>query len=190
MRGPGPDVHSFPLPAATDGFIKDGSYTYAGDSIVYAVQQLRGTVQRIGTVGRFRQSRYGAETTLAMAITPNDKIIADMVQLAVTRSMWELTLRRDNGAFEPVARGAFRPILTFDRDYRFEFEATDSAVTVKVPGAEVTKQVSTAGLLGDRAFWEEYRDTKGPKTGVVFDFDNVWAAEEGQPLLPVETLQP
>jgi hypothetical protein len=183
MRGRSADT--FPLPAATDGFIKDGHYTYAGNSVVYAVRQLRGLVQRMGTVGRFRQSRYGVETTLAMATTPNDQIVSDMVHFAANRSVWELTLRRGNGAFETVARGVFTPILALNQDYRFEMAVTDDAVTVTVPGAEVTKKVSTAGTRGDRAFWEEYFDTKGRPAGVVFDFDSVWAAEEGQPMLPV-----
>lgn len=58
-------------------------------------------------------------------------------------------------------------------------EASSSAVTVRVPGSEVIKDVDTTGLLGDRAFWEEY-PTSTP-AGVVFDFDTVWAADSGQP---------
>jgi hypothetical protein len=163
----------FPLPAATDGFIKDGNYTYAGDSAVYAVRHLRGTIQSMSAVGSFRQTGSGAETTLAMAITANDLLVTDMVHFVATRSVWNLTVRRAGGAFEPVANGQFSPVLKLDRQYKFELEATDSTVTVRVPDAEVTKNVSTSGLLGDRAFWEEY-PTSNP-VGVVFDFDSVSA---------------
>jgi hypothetical protein len=67
-------------------------------------------------------------------------------------------------------------------------EATEDTVTVRVPGSEVTKNLSTAGLIGDRAFWEEYVDPV--PAGVVFDFDAVWAAEEGQTMPPVVTSPP
>jgi hypothetical protein len=163
----------FPLPAATDGFIKDGSYTYAGDSVVYAVQKLPGTIQTMSSVGKFRKIGTGADTTLAMAITANDLLVSDMVHFVANRSVWNLTVRRAGGAFEPVANGEFSPPLQFDQQYRFELEATDKTVTVKVPGAEITKDVSTAGLLGDHAFWEEYPISK--PVGVVFDFDTVAA---------------
>lgn len=181
LRGPYAD--GFPLPAATDGFISNGSYTYAGDSIVYAVRQFSSTVQRMGTVGRWRKTGDGAETTLAMAITANDQLITDVVHFTANRSDWELTVSRGSGSFEPVARGLFSPMLTLDSDYQFEFEATDDTLTVRVPGNEVTINVSTDGLLGDRAFWEEY--PSGTPAGVVFDFDTVWAAEDGQTLFPV-----
>lgn len=184
LRGPGADAHSVPLPPATDGFIKDGSYTYAGTSVVSAVRQVRATVQRVGASGRWRRIGRGTETTLALAITANDLIVTDMVHLAVNRSVWNLTVRRGNGAFEPVATGRFNPILEVGRDYRFEFQATDNAITVMVPGAEVTKEVSTVGVLGDRAFWQE-RPTRSP-AGNVFDFDTVWALEAGQPVFEVQ----
>jgi hypothetical protein len=75
-----------------------------------------------------------------------------------------------------------------DHDYQFEMEATDNTVTVRVPGSEVTKNAAIADLLGDRAFWQEY--AKPMPAGVVFDFDTVWAAEDGQPLFPVPIPQP
>jgi hypothetical protein len=166
-------VDSFPMPSATDGFIRDGKYSYAGRSVVYAARQFRGTVRRMGTIGSWKQTSEGGETTLAMAITANDKLITHMVHFAANRSVWELTVRR-GGDFEPVASGQFSPILALDHEYQFEIEATDSTVTVRVPGSEVTKDVSTAGLLGDRAFWEEY--IKPAPAGVVFGFDTVWAS--------------
>lgn len=162
---------SFPLPAATDGFIKEGNYTYAGDSVVYAVRHLPGIVKRMSAVGRFRATGPGAETSLAMAITANDLLVSDMVHFAANRSIWSLTVRRAGGPFEPVASGKFSPILKLDHHYKFEIEATDESVTTRVPDAEVTKDVSTAGLLGDRAFWEEFPN--GSPVGVVFDFDTV-----------------
>jgi hypothetical protein len=166
-------VDSFPMPSATDGFIRDGKYSYAGRSVVYAARQFRGTVRRMGTIGSWKQTSEGGETTLAMAITPNTQLITDMVHFTANRSSWQLTVRRGGGAFEPVASGRFSPVLVLDRQYEFELEATDNTVTVRFPGSEVTKDVSTAGLLGDRAFWEEY--IKPAPAGVVFDFDTVWA---------------
>lgn len=176
---------SFPLPAATDGFIADGNYTYAGDSVVYAARQLRGTVRRIGAAGSWTQAREGGETTMAMAITANDLLITDMLQFIVNRSLWELTARRADGALEPVMTGRFPTPLELNRDYQFEIEATDASVTVRVPGSEVTTNLATSGLLGDRAFWAELPDLVNRPTGVVFNFDNVWAVEDGQALIPI-----
>jgi hypothetical protein len=185
MRGRIVGSYPMPLPVATDGFIKDGSYAYAGDSVVYAVRQFDGPVQRMGTLGRFAKTRSGEETTLAMAITPNDKIITDMVHFAANRGVWKLTVRRANGAFEPIADGKFTPILKLDTDYQFAIEAINGTLTAQVPGAEVTKSVDTTSLVGNRAFWEEYPTSTRP-AGVVFDFDTVWAAVGGQPLSPVK----
>jgi hypothetical protein len=176
-------VDRFPMPAATDGFIRDGAFTYAGDDTVYAARQFRGTVRSMGTKGRWRQIRDGnADTTLALAITPNDRLVTEMVHFVANRSTWELTVRR-GGPFEPVAEGTFSPPLTIGRDYTFAISVTDKDVTVTVPGSESTHPVDTAGLLGDRAFWEEY--IKPAPASTTFDFDTVWAVEDGQPLQPV-----
>ncbi len=173
MRGP--YVDAFPLPPATDGFIKGGKYTYSGDSVVYAVRRMDGTVHRMGAQGQWRQTGEGSDTTVAMAITSNDLLVSDMVHFAASRGNWELTVRRAGGAFEPVAKGRFVPVLDLGVQYRFQLQATDETVTVTVPGTEVTKKVSTAGLLGDRVFWEEYPN--GTPVGTVFDVNAVWASE-------------
>jgi hypothetical protein len=166
-------IDSFPMPPASDGFIRGGAYTYAGNQVVYAARQFPGTVRRMGTIGRWRQIRgAGEETGIAMAISPNDQLITHMVHFAATRSVWNLTVRRGAG-FEPVAEGKFTPTLELGRDYEFEISATDTAVTVRVPGDEVTTDVPVADLLGDRAFWEEY--AKPTPASTTFDFDTVWA---------------
>lgn len=163
----------FPMDPAADGFIRDGHYTYAGNQVVYAARQFPTTVWRIGTIGQWRKIREsGEETGVALAISANDQLITHMVHFATSRSEWKLTVRR-GGGFEPVASGKFSPLLEFGRDYRFEVEATDASVTVRVPGNEVTTPVPTAGLLGDRAFWEEY--AKPTPASTVFDFDTAWA---------------
>ncbi|MGU3497940.1 hypothetical protein [Mycobacterium sp. C31M] len=175
-----PDANSFPLPAASDGYIADGNFTYTGGSMVYAVRQFDGPVRSIGAEARWRSVGTGTETTLAMGITANDLVVADMVHFVVNRSSWKVTLRRGAGSFEPVLGGRFTPILELDRDYRFEIEATDARITVRVPGTEESKDVPTAGLVGDRAFWEQYPN--GTPAGNVLDVDTVWATVEGQPL--------
>lgn len=172
------------LPAATDGFLQGGAFTYAGNDTVYAARQFRSTVRQMGATGQWRRIRDGnADTTIAMAITPNDRLVTDMVHFTANRSGWALTVRRNGGVFEPVAKEAFNPPLALGRDYTFEIAATDSDVTVTVPGGSSTHPVDTAGLLGDRAFWEEY--IKPTPASTTFDFDAVWATEDGQPTLPV-----
>jgi hypothetical protein len=179
-------VDRFPMPAATDGFLRDGAFTYAGDDTVYAARQFRGTVQAVGTTGRWRQLRDGnADTTLAMAITPNDRLVTEMVHFAANRSTWELTVRR-GGPFEPVAEGTFSPPLTIGREYTFAISVTDNAVTVTVPGSEpTTHPVDTTGLLGNYAFWEQFLKPEQFPAATVFDYHTVWATVDGQPLTPV-----
>jgi hypothetical protein len=130
----------------------------------------------MSAVGSFRQIGPGADTTLAMAISGNDLLVTDMVHFVANRSVWTLTVRRGGGAFEPVAKGKFTPTLKLDRQYKFELEATDNTVTAKLPDSEVTKNVSTAGLLGEHVFWEEFPN--GAPVGVVFDFDTVEATSQ------------
>lgn len=101
-----------------------------------------------------------------------------MIHFTANRGIWDLTTRRNGGPFEPVASGKFIPALTLDRDYRFEIEMTETAVTVTVPGAEVVSSVDTKGLAGNIAFWEEY--PSGVPAGTVFDFDAVWASDGNQ----------
>lgn len=165
-------VDRYPMPAATDGFIRDGAFTYAGKDTVYATRQFPHPVQEAGTTGRWRKLRDGDETTIAMAISSNDKLVNDMVHFAANRSTWELTVRR-GGPFEPVTKGRFNPPLDLDRDYTFTMKTTPTDITIQIPGAEpITTPVDTSGLTGPWVFWEEY--IKPPPAGTVFDFDTVW----------------
>ncbi|MBB2991286.1 hypothetical protein FHR72_002770 [Mycolicibacterium iranicum] len=168
---------------AQDGFISSGRFTYAGKDVVSAMRQFRGKVLRVGAFGRWTRAQRGAESTMAIAITPTERLTYDMVHLAVNRSVWELTVRRRGGPLESVATGQFSPILAIDREYQFEVEADERSVTVRVPGREITQKVALSGLLGDHAYWQQYPDRK--PAGVVFAFDSVWAAEAGHTLRPV-----
>lgn len=176
----------YSLPPSSGGFIHDGYFTYAGDSIVYAVRKFSSPVTRIGTMGRWaRSSSASTETVMAMAITPNDKIIADMVHFVATRFGWELSLRRDNGPFNYLVKRPFDPPLSLDRDYVFEMTVAGDSIEVRVPGGGQTVAASTSGLVGNRAFWEEFAKPEELPAGVVFNFDTVWIAEAGQPLFPL-----
>lgn len=171
------------MPSATDGFIKDGHYTYAGASSVFAARQFRGTVLGVGTIGRFRDVGAGHEAAFAMAISANNQLVFDMVILSATPLGWQLRLRRDRGDYQPVMSGSFSPKLDLNTNYQFEFDVVGNTITVRVPGAEVTRDARVASLLGDRAFWQEA--IAGPPASVVFDFDTVWAIEDGQQLFPI-----
>lgn len=184
-------VSGFPLPAATDGFIRSGAYTYAGQGVVYAALSLRGTVRRIGAYGRWRKISDGGpnETTIALGIAPNDLYITDIVHFTASRGLWDLTTRTAGGDFVSVANGEFSPMLEVGKDYRFEVTVTDLEVIIAVPGAEVVAVTPAAGgLLGRYAFWEEYPNQ--PPSGTVFDFDAIWATEDGLPSQAPGQLQP
>jgi hypothetical protein len=179
-----PNASSRTLPPATDGFIKDGQYTYAGTSPVYATRQFRGVVHSVGGEGRFRKTGDGfIQTGLAMAITATDQKDTNMLVLGITRSSWNLRARRDV-TYSQIAQGVFPQMLKIDRDYRFELQTTDNSVTVTAPGIDqVINNVQTADLLGNRAFWQE-SPIRTP-VDQVFDFTTVWATEKNQPLIPV-----
>jgi hypothetical protein len=187
MRGDPPVIHppSDALPPATDGYIKNGRFTYNGVDPVYAVRTFQGTVQGVGARGSFRRIGGGyVHSAMSMAISANDQLVSDLLTFGATREGWSVKMRRANGPFVLVAQGAFSPVLELDRDYQFELSATDNAVTVRVPGSdEVTKKLSTRGLLGNIVNFQEHPVRKPASD--VFDFDAVWAIEAGQPLAPV-----
>jgi hypothetical protein len=183
LRGnPLPESHD--LPPANDGFIKDGRFTYSGVDAVAAMRQFRGSVRGMGAIGRFRTVHPGLiQSGVNMNILLGDRSDASTVVLYFARTGWNLRVRQPGTPFKTIAQGPFSPLLEMNRDYKFEFEATDNSVTVRVPGTEVTKDVSTVGLLGDRASWQQF-PLRTP-AAQAFDFDTVWATEDGQPLLPV-----
>lgn len=172
---------------ATDGFIRDGAFTYRGeDQVVYAVREFPGTVRSVGAEGSWRQEREGTtDTVIALVISGNDRLITDMLHFVVDRKTWSLTVRRKNGEFEPVVHGAFPVPLKVGEPYRFRLEATDKTATVSVPGKTLAVDIDTAGVLGPFAFWEQFAKPEQFPVSTVFDYHTVWATAEGQPLLPV-----
>ena len=152
----GPYAGSFPMPPATDGFLKDGRYTYAGNAVVYAAREFPDTVRRVGAIGRWTKLGEGPETSIALVISANDNLVTDMVHLVVSRHVWTLTVRR-------TGDGTF-----------VELEADNDTVTVRLPNREpVVSDVPLVGIVGPYAFWEEYSDPL--PAGTVFEFDTVWA---------------
>lgn len=172
---------------ATDGFLRDGAFTYRGeDQVVYAVREFPDTVRSVGAEGAWRQEREGdVDTVIALVISGNDKLITDMLHLVADPKTWALTIRRHNGEFEPVMNGTFNPPLKVGDTHRFRLDATDTNTTVSVPGYTRTAPVDTIGLLGNYAFWEQFLKPEQFPASTVFDYKTVWATVEGQPLQPV-----
>jgi len=176
-----------PRLAATDGFLRDGAFTYRGeDQVVYAVREFPDTVRSVGAEGSWRQEREGdTDTVIALVISGNDRWITDMLHFVADRKTWALTIRRDNGEFEPVMNGTFNPPLKIGDTHRFRVDATDSNATVSVPGFTRTAPVDTTGVLGPVAFWEQFAKPEQFPVSTVFDYQTVWATVAGQPLQPV-----
>lgn len=172
---------------ATDGFLRDGAFTYRGeDQVVYAVREFPDTVRSVGAEGAWRQERDGdTDTVIALVICGNDRLITDMLHLVADRKTWALTVRRQNGEFEPVMNGTFNPPLKVGDTHRFRLDATDTNATVSVPGFTRTAPVDTTGILGKYAFWEQFLKPDQFPAATVFDYRTVWATVEGQPLQPV-----
>ncbi|WP_185294640.1 hypothetical protein [Mycolicibacterium litorale] len=178
------DNSALPL-SATDGFIRAGRYASASMTNVFAVRKFRSKVRRIGAEASWTRVGDGPAETLFMAISANEKITSDLVQLAVNPAEWEVSTRR-NGHFWRVVRGRFDPPLDLDRDYRFEMDAADGSITATLPNGVRTGRVGTSDLLSERAFWRHGFDPADPRpAGARFAANIVWVAEEGQTLVPV-----
>lgn len=173
-----------PSVPATDGFIREGNFSYSGASTVYATRDMRGLVEGIGAVGRFSPNGDGGETSIGLGISADDQFTANAIILTASRWGWQVRLRR-NSAFQPVVmRGEFSPTLELDTNYEFKLATDNGRIAVQAPGIISNRQAPLDGLVGSRAFWMEYVDR--PPARVIFQYDVVWAVEEGQPLMPVD----
>lgn len=172
-----------PLPPSTDGYVADGHFTYDGKSDVIAVRQFRGVVREIGAEGQFRRrddSKGG--TSMSIGIAGDVNIADNVVLFLADRDSWEVKSRLANGKLKTIAVGGFAPPLDRDRVYRFVLSSTGDHVSVAGPGISVSKPLTVPIAPGSFGFWREY-PIKTP-AGEVFDFDKVWALEDGQPTLP------
>jgi hypothetical protein len=173
-----------PMAPADDGFIRNGSFSYSGANTVYATREMRGLVEGIGTVGRFSPNGDGGETSIGLGISADSRFTANAIILTASRWGWQVRLRR-NSEFQPVVmRGEFSPELQLDTVYEFKLAVAEDTITVQAPGIKASRRAPIDGLVGSQAFWMEY--VERPPARVVFQYDAVWAAEEGQPLLPVD----
>lgn len=188
MRGAPTDDDS-PLPQATDGFIKDGHFTYAGTSDVYAIRQFRAAVSTVGAEGQFRRSKAaGGVTAFSMGTAGDGNLETDVVMFSASRTFWDLKVKLAKGGLETIATGQFAPPLGLDRNYRFTLQRAGNTVRVGGPGVNITKPLASQVTLGSYGFWREY-PSRTP-AGEFFDYDKVWSVEDGQPTVPVEAPAP
>lgn len=172
-------------PPATDGFIKDGAFTYAGSSTVYAMRQFKAPVRTIGTVGSFTKSGRGPETAMVMLFTPDDRILVNVVNFSANRRSWQLGVRDQAGAIKYRAKRAITPPLEFDRPYVFEMAASEDTIAVRVGDyVESVHVPQAAELVGNLAVWGEH-NPGAISAGDVFSFDTVWSRVDGRPARPV-----
>jgi hypothetical protein len=185
----GAPIGDSPLPPATDGYLRDGHFTYDGKSDVMALRQFRAPVRTIGAEGTFRRSNdANSDTSMAIGMAGDVNVADNVVLLVADRTTWQVKSRLANGRFKTVATGGFAPPLERDRPYRFALSCTGDHVSVAGPGLSISKPLVVPIPLGAFGFWREY-PTRTP-AGEVFDFDKVWALEDGQPALPSMTASP
>ena len=185
----GAPIGDSPLPPATDGYLRDGHFTYGGNSDVMALRQFRAPVRTIGAEGVFRRSNdASSDTSMTIGMAGDANIADNVVLLVADRTTWQVKGRLANGRFKTVATGGFAPPLERDRPYRFALSCTGDQVNVLGPGLSISKPLAVPIPLGTFGFWREY-PTRTP-AGEVFDFDKVWALEDGQPTLPPMTASP
>lgn len=194
--GPGWDMRGAPigdasLPPARDGFVKSGQFAASGryasaqDSSVYAVRTFDSTVRRVGGEVVWTRTGPGGSEMFAMAISANAALKSDVLQLTATVDRWAVTARRARGTERSVMGGKFDPPLELEKLHRFEMDAADESVTVRVPGTEKKAKTGTRGILGGQAFWQLFAAPKQVPIGEKLSINTVWVAEEGKPLFPL-----
>jgi len=173
-----------PLLPAMDGYIKDGQFTYAGKSDAIAVRQFRTPIQRIGAEGQFRRiNSTNGDTTMMIGTGGDNNLETNVVVFLANRSLWELRSRLVNGTLKTVASGSFPHMLELDHRYIFVLSTTGDRVSVSGPGVNVSKPLPIPISPGTFGFWRE--SPNRTPAGEVFDFDKVWALEDGQPTTPI-----
>lgn len=176
------------LRPATDGYIKDGHFTYAGKSDVIALRQFRAPILSLGAEGQFvRRSGSTADTIMMFGTAEDSNIQTNMVIFTSSRTAWGVHLRNQvaSSKLRALASGQYAHPLELGRNYRFLLSITDGQVRITGPGLDVAKSVPAQLPLNVYGFWREYPDR--PSAGGIFDFDKAWALEDGLPAEPVAT---
>ncbi|CAM5744566.1 hypothetical protein MAUB1S_02032 [Mycolicibacterium aubagnense] len=176
------------LRPATDGYIKDRHFTYAGKSDVIAIRQFRAPILSIGAEGQFvRRSSSTAETIMMFGTAEDSNLQTNMVVFTSSRTAWGVHLRNQvaNSKLKEIANGQFARPLELGRNYTFLLRITGSQVRITGPGLDVSRSLPTPLPVNAFGFWREYPDR--PSAGGIFDFGKVWALEDGLPAQPVAT---
>ncbi|WP_155924980.1 hypothetical protein [Mycolicibacterium sp. CBMA 234] len=172
-----------PLLPAADGYIKDGHFTYAGKSDAIAVRQFRSPVTSIGAEGQFRRiNPANTDTTMMLGTGGDNNLETNVVVFLANRSSWELRSRLVSGTLKTVASGTFAHMLELGHVYQFVLSCTGDRVGVTGPGLTISKPLPIPISTGAFGFWRE--SPNRIPAGEVFDFDKVWALEDGQPTMP------
>lgn len=176
------------LRPATDGFIKDGHFSYAGKSDVIAIREFRAPILSLGADGQFvRRGGSTADTIMMFGTAEDSNIQTNMVIFTSSRTAWGVHLRNQvaSSKLKAIASGQYAHPLELGRNYRFLLRISDGQVRITGPSLDVTKPVPSPLPLNVYGFWREYPDR--PSAGGIFDFDRVWALEDGLPAEPVAT---
>lgn len=181
-------ANGYPLPQATDGFIKDNYFCYAGKDDVHAIRGFRETLKTVGAVGRFRVTGLGGLTMFSMGTSAADDLSANVVSFVSSRTFWALKVRTANGVDQTVATDRYNFSLEPNRDYQFELRTNGTTATIKGPGLDVTKNLSAEIQPGTFGYWRLF-PTRVP-LGDYFDLKTVWAEEDDQPVFPVPGTAP
>ena len=172
------------LPPATDGYIAGGHFTYAGTSDVIAIRQFRAPVLAIGAEGQFsRRGNSTSESTIMMGIAGDENLKTDVVMFAASRTDWGLQSQNANSRLKIIATGQFSRPLELGRSYRFVLSCTGSQVSITGPGIDESRSLPMPVSPGVYGFWRE-DPSRTPASGI-FDFDKVWALEDGLPAAPI-----
>lgn len=151
-----------------------------------AIRQFRAPVLSIGAEGQFTvRSKSKAGTSIMMGTAGDGNLETNVVMFAASRTDWSLQSGGVNGRLKAIVAGEFAHPLELNRSYQFILSCTANTVTITGPGLDVSRSLPTPVSPGAYGFWRVYPER--PPAGRTFDFDKVWALENGLPAVPIPT---
>lgn len=163
-----------PLPASTNGVIRNGRMISDDYSIVYAVAYMQSTATRVGGVARFYPGVGGvSEGAFGMISGSNvTNTISDSVHVSVWSTGWELDIY-DNYVFTTLASGA-HTLATNGMPHIIELYIDGNTATLRIDDdihQAIESRVSTKS--GNVVYWENYYATTNALTSI--EIDECWA---------------
>lgn len=150
------------LAAATDGRVSNGRFVTTGASVVYATQNLRAPVNRIGAKIAWTTGNGGGNAgTHAFLITPDNSapglIANSAIHVTVTRSQFVIGYIASQ-VITSLNTFVFPATLSLNTDYVADFQIDGNTLFYNVAGVvgQLKLPIMASITFGNYATWEHY----------------------------------